>query len=124
VTTTFHVLKKEKLFGFKLPEYPLNLAFILLLVYRRIEDIYDHDVWYLSYLFFLAYPILGLVKRNSKMLVLSGMLVFTTFIVVHFHMYNLDLFGKSFNIYHEMRETAFAILCVFFSLQLYKSEKA
>lgn len=123
VTASMHLFKKEKLLGFKLPEYPLNMAFMLLLVYRRIEDIYDHDVWYLSYLFFLIYPILGIINKNKKMLLFCAMHIFVTFIIVHYHTNNLDLFGQSFNIYHEMRESGFGVLCVFFSLQFFKFEK-
>ena len=123
ITSGMHLFKRESLLGFKLPEYPLTMAFMLLLIYRRIESIYDHDVWYLSYLFFLVYPIIGLINRNRKMLFCCAVFIFTSFIVVHFHMNNIQLFGKNFNIYHEMRETAFAILCVFYAIQLAKSEK-
>ena len=117
ITLFQHVRGKQSFLGFRLPEWPLNLAFLLIPIYRKLQDL-ELDVWHMGFVAFFAYPILAIVKKNTRMLVYSLMFIITATVVAYFHHYNLAAFlGKS-NIYHEIRESIFSILCVFFALQL------
>ena len=121
ITAILHFRGKEFFLGLKMPEYPLNMAFILVPIYRKLQSIYGHDIWPIGFLIFLGYPILGIIRKDSKILLHSFLVILTTTIVIYFHHNNVELFLGKANIYHEAKEMMFSILCVFFSIQIYKN---
>ena len=54
---------------------------------------------------------------------MSTLFAITAFISIYFHHINSDLFGNNLNIYNEIRETMFSLLCVIFSIQLLQDIK-
>jgi len=122
ITAIMHFRGKEYLFGFKLPEYPLNLAFMLLPMYHNFNTI-DFDMWAISIVILLGYIILSVIKYNKSLLIMNVVFVITAFITVYFHYTHQHLFGNNLNIYHEIRETMFSMLCVIFSIQLFRNIK-
>jgi hypothetical protein len=121
ITAILHFRGKEFFLGLKMPEYPLNMAFILVPIYRKLQSIHGHDIWPIGFLVFLGYPILGIIKKDSKILLHSLLFVITTGMVIYFHHNNIELFRGKSNIYHEVKEMMFSILCIFFSVQIYKN---
>lgn len=121
ITAILHFRGKEFFLGLKMPEYPLNMAFILVPIYRKLESIYGYDIWPIGFLVFFGYPILGIIKKDAKILLHSLLFLFTTGMVIYFHHNNLVLFRGNSNIFHEVKEMMFSILCIFFSLQLYRN---
>lgn len=123
ITAFQHFRGKESFLGFKLPEYPLNLAFLLIPIFRKHAD-FDLDVWYINFIVFWGYPVMGFVAKNMKLILMSVMFIVSTAVVLHFHHTYNGIFNVS-NFYHEVRETMFGLLCVFYALQLKESfEKA
>jgi hypothetical protein len=121
ITAILHFRGKEFFLGLKMPEYPLNMAFILIPIYRKLQSMYGHDIWPVGFLVFLGYPILGIIKKDSKILFHSFLFILTTSVVIYFHHNNIELFRGKSNIYHEVKEMMFSVLCIFFALQLYRN---
>lgn len=122
ITVFQHVRGRQSFFGFRLPEYPLNMALMLIPIYRKLQT-FDLDVWHMGFIAFLAYPILAVMKKDKRMMIYSVMFITTMLIVLFVHHNNLHLFGGKSNFYHEVRETMFSILCVFFASQLLSDVK-
>lgn len=117
ITVFQHVRGRQSFFGFRLPEYPLNMALMLIPIYRKLQSL-DLDVWHLGFIAFLAYPVLAVMKKDKRMMIYSALFIMTTLVVICVHHNNLQLFGGKSNFYHEVRESMFSILCVFFANQL------
>lgn len=118
ITAIMHFRGKEYFLGLKMPEYPLNMGFILVPIYRKLQSFEGHDIWPVGFLVFLGYPILGLIKKDIKVLTCCFFFIITTAIVVYSHHNNLHLFNGKSNIFHEVKEMMFSVLCIFFALQL------
>jgi hypothetical protein len=121
VTAILHFRGKEFFLGLKMPEYPLNMAFILVPIYRKLQSVHGHDIWPVGFLIFLGYPIVGIIKKDVRILLNSLLFILTTAIVIYVHHNNIELWQGKSNIYHEVKETIFSVLCIFFSIQLYKN---
>ena len=123
ITAAAHYLNKEYLFGFKLPEYPLNFAFMLLSFYSGFFNI-KLGPWVISLFLCILYALVSIRSKNKKLLMCSISTVMIGVFMICFHHLNFNLFGASRNIYHEYRETFFSVLCVVYALQLYKQMKS
>ena len=122
ITMVMHFRGKEHFLGFKLPEYPLNLAFMLLPMYDSFKKVSVH-MWTISLAILLGYIILAIIKKNNKLMMMSILFIMITSISIYFHHTNSSLFGSNLNIYNEIRETMFSVLCVIFSIQLLQDIK-
>lgn len=111
-----HFRKKDSFLGFKLPDVSLNLAFLLIPIFRKHAD-FALDVWYINFVIFWGYPVMAIVSKNIKLIVMSVMFIVSTAVVLHFHHTYNGIFNVS-NFYHEVRETMFGLLCVFYAFQL------
>ena len=118
ITAIFHFRGKEKFLGFKLPSYPLNLAFLLIPIFRKHED-FALDVWYINFVIFWGYPVIAIAKKNFKMLFMSVLFILTTIVVLHFH-HNFHATFNVSNFYHEVRESLFAIMAFTYAVLLYQ----
>ena len=82
ITVFQHVRAKQSFLGFRLPEYPLNMAIMMIPIYRKLQDL-ELDVWHVGFLGFMAYPIIAIMKKNTRMLVYSLMFIVTTLVVIY-----------------------------------------
>ena len=119
ITAVLHFRGKEKFFGFRVPDVTLNLAFIMMLIYRG-YDVFRSDLWAVAVSMVIGYMILAVLKKDYKVMLMIGSFI-TTFGVVYFvHKNYVYLFGGQTNNYHEVRETLFSLLCFVYALQLWK----
>ncbi len=123
ISAVAHFRGKDRFLSFKLPEYGLAMAFILIPIYRKLQSIYGHDIWPVGFLFFFVYPYLAYKLKNLKLFIYCLLFVFTTALVVYIHHNNLALFNGKSNILHEVKEMMFSLMCVFYALTLLKDEK-
>lgn len=117
LTVVQHFRKKEMFVGFRLPTYFLNLALFTIMIYRNIDSLYL-EVWTVSYLFLILYPIRAFLDRDQKALAIN---IFTIVLMVAWVVLlrmHVDILSRSHNFYHEIRETAFSILTIFFAYQM------
>lgn len=122
ITMVMHFRGKEYLLGFKLPEYPLNLAFMLLPMYDRFKS-FSPSMWKISIVILFSYIALGMIRKNKKLVLMCILFIITASITIYFHHTNTHLFGRDLNVYNEIRETMFSVLCVIFSIQLLRDIK-
>ncbi len=117
-TVTLHLLKREHVIGFRMPEAPIALGYLLLPVYRRL-DVINLDLWDLSYFVALAYGVSAVLRKDRKMLRNFALYALTVAVVFYVHRYHAHLLGRNSNTYHEIRETLFAYLCLAYGVQVY-----
>ena len=120
VTAISHFRGKTSFLGFRLPPAPLNLAFLLIPIFRKHAG-FSVDVWYINFVIFWGYPVMAIAKKNIHLLVMSVIFIITTVSVLYFH----HNYYKSFivsNFYHEVRETLFSIMAFYFALELWMDE--
>lgn len=122
ITAIQHFRKKEMFLGFRLPTFFLNLALFTIMLYRKNDGIH-WEVWSVSYFVFLLYPIRAILDKDQRSLVviLFTMILMCTW--VYFLVGNMDTLYRSPNFYHEIRETSFSILTVFFAYQILQDVK-
>ncbi len=125
VSTTFlHVRLKSTLLGFQVPGVLLNLAFLVLPICRRFHHV-TPDVWQLGGVAFAFYALRAVKSRDREILAACAMIVFTVPSVAYLNWHYgpaLDSYGT--NIFHEVRETAFAFLCLVYALQLSRATRS
>jgi preprotein translocase subunit SecG len=113
-----HLFKKDKVLGFRVPEAPLVLCFMLIPIYRKF-DTFNVDLWQLCFVFFWIYMIGSIVKKEKKLILLCLLFIITALIVLYNHTYHHHLFGANRNIFHEIRESVLSIVSFFYSIQLW-----
>lgn len=119
ITAIQHFRGKEYFAKFRLPEYPLNLALLLIPIYRKLQE-FNHDVWHWCFIICWGYPVMAIMKKDYKMLRLSVIFAITFFSVIYVHHNFFHMFGGVSNFYHEVREMIFSLLTVFYAIQLNK----
>lgn len=117
LSALFHFKGKEHLLGFRLPEAPLAMSFLLLPVYRNFSTI-QTDLWDAGLIIFLIYFVMSILGKQTKMIVMGISFIVTGLIVFYFHRYHFHFWGNNSNIYHEMRESMFQFICLAYSIQL------
>lgn len=123
-SAVLHFRGKQFFLGFRMPEAPLAMAFLLLPIYRKLHSIFEQDLWPLGLLVFLGYPVVAVMKKDKKIIFQSCLFVITGAVVWHFHHNNWqEIWGNEGNILHEVRETMFAYLCVVFAIYLHRDQK-
>lgn len=123
ITAIAHFRGKETFLKFRLPEYSLNMAFMMLPIYRKLQT-FNNDVWHMGFAAFLGYPIWALIKKDYKVLKHSIAFIIVTLTVWYVHHNYIHLFDGKSNMYHEVRESMFSVLCIFFALQMKKDLKS
>jgi hypothetical protein len=108
--------------GFRVPEAPLTLGYLMLPIFRNFGSVHS-DIWDMGALFILGYFILSLKRKDKQTFIMTVMTIITCCIVFYTHRYYATLWGKNSNIYHEIRETMFSILCFIYAIQLNKDVK-
>lgn len=121
ITAIFHFRGKESFLGFKLPAYPLNLAFLLIPIFRKHQS-FDLDVWYINFVIFWGYPVVAIARKNFRMLFMSVLFAITTITVLHYH-HNFHATFNVSNFFHEVRETMFAIMAFTYAVLLWQDVK-
>lgn len=116
ITAVQHFRGKEYFLGFKLPEYPLNFAYLLIPIFRK-HEVFALDVWHLNFIVFWGYPILAVINKQWKILALSLLFILSAAVVYYFHYNYNSVIGVS-NFYHEVRETIFSLVSFIFAIQL------
>lgn len=120
ISTFLHAKGREHLLGFRVPEYPLTLAFILMPIYRQFQELGNNDIWPVGFLALLVYLYLGIKNKNKELILMFSLVVVTALSVVYFHHNNWILFNGKTNIYNEVKEMAFSFICAFYAYQLYR----
>ncbi len=113
-------LKKDRIWGIKVPDTFLVYSFVLLPAY----SLYSHISFgnYIGYIVIVPYFIYFLIKNNKKMLLATvsvvGVIIFVTTIqVLCEHLF------ISRNEVNEVREYLFGMLCFFYSVNLFNDAK-
>jgi len=117
-TACWHFKGKRELWGFTLPEAPLALAFLFLPLFRRLDTLHL-EVWHMGLLVFWVYVANAFKRKDRKILQICGVFIVASAVVYYVHSSFTHLFGRNNNVYHEIRETLFSVLCFVYSLQLW-----
>ncbi len=122
ISTMFCLMGRSHLWKIALPPVFMTMSFALLGAYRH-HEVIDFDFWTVGLVFVLFYIYRGLKTKNKLEWMAGAVVIGLSCLIVMIHYSNHQLFGTSSNIAHEIRETAFSLVCVFYSIYLLKDAK-
>jgi len=122
VSCVMALKKKVSLFNIRLLDVPLCLSFILMVIYRR-HGVIDTNVWTLYFIFLFPMIYLGLREKDKSILLMCSFVIFCSVFVVYGHNKYSHLFGRDLNVYHEIREMVFSLLCFFYAISILSYSK-
>jgi len=124
VISSIQILRGKNLFiGFKLPSLVLTLSYILIPLYRK-NQFEKLAVQHVGFAFLFILTIFFMLKKQIKNLSICLIAVFFLCAITYIQETNAH-FQLINNFYHEVRETLFSVMCVFYAFELknYFSEK-
>lgn len=119
VISSIQLMRSKNTFiGFKLPSLVLTIAYILIPIYRK-NQFEKWAVQHVGFAFLFMLTIFYAIKKEKKEFLLCALSVVFMVSIVFIQESN-PVFKEINNFYHEVRETIFSILCVFYALELKK----
>jgi hypothetical protein len=122
IATFWLILKKDRLYGIRIPSIPLILAFSIIPFYHQYNQL-TLDFYHLLYIPIVIITIKGFIENNTEIIIISIVALLITLGIAALHTTFNHHFPEHNNSANEVRETLFSLACVFYAYQIYKDVK-
>jgi hypothetical protein len=118
-------MKKDSIFGVKLPSILLLFCFTSISYYREMDKVADLDLHYIPYIVSLLIYIGLNLRSGTKVMLFSSIMLFITMIsMVFWNVYFYENFTASDNSANEIREYLFAACSLAYACEIYGYSKS